>query len=172
MDRHIGSPTAFNLMLIFQFDGQGGFAAHPCFLRHKEMSSPKEASRSGLSRPKASLQPRLSSLSIEEGYFARSSLPPTSSPQHPSSPDLPASLALPVTRTRSSPPQSPVPLRGGPSVSVDDDSASIRSFVPTLAAGDDLEAMLSEMLGSDARWRIEQGDEFDDDEWEGHSQSD
>jgi hypothetical protein len=57
-------------------------------------------------------------------------------------------------------------------VSVDDDSVSIRSFVPTIAAGDDLEAMLSEMLGSDAQWRIEQGDEFDDDEWEGHSQSD
>lgn len=46
-------------------------------------------------------------------------------------------------------------------MSVDDDSASIRSFVPTLSAGDDLEAMLSEMLGSDAKWRIEQDDDID-----------
>jgi hypothetical protein len=134
------------------------------------MSSPKEAGRSSLSRPNVPLQPRLSSLSIEEGYIARSQTPLTSSPQHPSSPDLPASLALPLSRTRSSTPQSPVPLRGGPSVSVDDDSASIRSFVPTLAAGDDLEAMLSEMLGSDARWRIEQDDDLD--VWDGQSDDD
>jgi hypothetical protein len=126
------------------------------------MSSPKkDEGKGGPSRPTAPL-PRLSSLSIEEGYFARPQLPSSPSPQRPSSPDLPASLALPLSRTRSSTPQSPgVPLRAGPSVSVDDDSASIRSFVPTLSAGDDLEAMLSEMLGSDAKWRIEQDDDID-----------
>jgi vacuolar fusion protein MON1 len=50
---------------------------------------------------------------------------------------------------------------------VDDDSASIRSFVPTVSAGDDLEAMLSEMLGTDARWRLEQDDDINI--WEGQS---
>ena len=42
--------------------------------------------------------------------------------------------------------------------------------MPTLAAGDDLEAMLSEMLGSDARWRIEQDDDLD--AWDGQSDDD
>ena len=66
------------------------------------------------------------------------------------------------------------PLRAGPSISVDDDNASIRSFVPTVSAGDDLEAMLSEMLGSDARWRMEMdGDgDGDGDVWEGQSDED
>ena len=130
------------------------------------MSSPKEEGKGGPSRPTAPL-PRLSSLSIE---IDRPQLPLSSSPQRPSSPELPASLALPLSRTRSSTPQSPgVPLRAGPSVSVDDDSASIRSFVPTLSAGDDLEAMLSEMLGSDAKWRIEQDDDID--VWDAQSDS-
>jgi hypothetical protein len=125
------------------------------------MSSLKEEGTGGPSRPSA-LLPRLSSLSIGEGYFARPEVPSSPSPQRQSSPDLPASLTLPLSRTRSSTPLSPgVPLRAGPSVSVDDDSASIRSFVPTLSAGDDLEAMLSEMLGTDAKWRIEQDDDID-----------
>jgi hypothetical protein len=50
---------------------------------------------------------------------------------------------------------------------VDDDSASIRSFVPTVSGGEDLEAMLSEMLGTEARWRLAQDDDID--VWEGHS---
>lgn len=57
---------------------------------------------------------------------------------------------------------------------MDDDSASIRSFVPTVAAGDDLEAMLSEMLGSETRWRLEQEQDENDniDLWEDLSEDD
>jgi len=115
-----------------------------------------------------------SRLSIEDDYFTRSQIPteaPTDSlPARSPSTDLPASLALPLTRTRSSTPNTATPLRAGPSVSVDDDSASIRSFVPTVSAGDDLEAMLSEMLGSDSRWgRMEQLDE-DVHVWDGESE--
>ena len=141
------------------------------------MSSPKEGGVVEASRLEAPLQSaasRLSGLSIEEDYFTTSQIPPAAGDNSSPSPntELPASLALPLARTRSSTPQSPRgPLRAKPSVSLDDDSASIRSFVPTLSAGDDLEAMLSEMLGSDARWRIEH-DEFDDDGWEGQSESD
>jgi hypothetical protein len=134
------------------------------------MSSPKQVGVVEPSRQEAPLPSatsRLPGLSLEEDYFATPQIP-VSSPS-PNT-ELPASLALPLGRTRSSTPQSPVPLRAKPSVSVDDDSASIRSFVPTLSAGDDLEAMLSEMLDSDARWRLEQ-DEFDDG-WEGQSESD
>jgi len=40
--------------------------------------------------------------------------------------------------------------------------------VPTISAGDDLEAMLSEMLGSDARWRMDQEGAID--AWEGQSE--
>jgi hypothetical protein len=118
---------------------------------------------------------RLATVSLNEDYFDQSQLPQTPSEsgevvQRPTSTELPASLALPLSRTRSSTPQTPVPLRAGPSVSVDDDSASIRSFVPTLTAGDDLEAMLSEMLGGDGRLRMEQNDEIDI--WEGESEGD
>jgi hypothetical protein len=133
------------------------------------MSSPKRGGLidpSRLEAPLPSAASRLSGLSIEEDYFATPQTP-VSSPSPGT--ELPASVALPLARTRSSTPQSPVPLRALPSVSVDDDTVSIRSFVPTLSAGDDLEAMLSEMLGSDARWRMEQ-DEFD--AWEGQSESD
>ena len=132
------------------------------------MSSPKRGSIIEPSRLEAPLQSaasRLSGLSIEDDYFSTPQIP-VSSPSPGT--ELPASVALPLASTRSSTPQSPVPLRAKPSVLVDDDTVSIRSFVPTLSAGDDLEAMLSEMLGSDARWRIEQ-DEFDD--WEGQSES-
>jgi vacuolar fusion protein MON1 len=114
-----------------------------------------------------------SRVSIEEDYFARSQIPASannSTPPRPSSTDLPASLALPLTHSRSSTPNASTPLRAGPSISVDDDSASIRSFVPTVSGGDDLEAMLSEMLGSDARWRMEQDDDID--VWEGESEDD
>ncbi len=133
------------------------------------MSSPEregiiEPSR--LEVPLQSAASRLSGLSLEEDYFTTPQIP-VSSPSPVT--ELPASVALPLASTRSSTPQSPGPLRAKPSVLVDDDTVSIRSFVPTLSAGDDLEAMLSEMLGSDARWRIEQ-DEFDD--WEGQSESD
>lgn len=138
------------------------------------MSSPKQGGAVEPSRLEAPLQSaasRLSGLSIEEDYFTSSQIPPPANSPSPNT-EVPASLALPLARTRSSTPQSPGgPLRAKPSVSLDDDSASIRSFVPTLSAGDDLEAMLSEMLGSDGRWRIEQ-DEFDDDGWEGQSESD
>jgi hypothetical protein len=133
------------------------------------MSSPKRGGLidpSRLEAPLPSAASRLSGLSIEEDYFATPQIP-VSSPSPGT--ELPASVALPLARTRSSTPQSPVPLRALPSVSLDDDTVSIRSFVPTLSAGDDLEAMLSEMLGSDARWRMEQ-DEFD--AWEGQSESD
>ena len=42
--------------------------------------------------------------------------------------------------------------------------------MPTVSAGDDLEAMLSEMLGSDSRWgRMEPLDE-DVDVWDGESE--
>ena len=113
-----------------------------------------------------------SRLSIEEDYFIRPQIPTAdSTPARPSSTDLPASFALPLTRTRSSTPNAATPLRAGPSISVDNDSASIRSFVPTVSGGDDLEAMLSEMLGSDSRWgRMDQGNE-DVDFWEGESES-
>lgn len=119
-----------------------------------------------------------SRLSIEEDYFTRSKIPSPSSPDEPpnrpSSTDLPASLALPLTRSRSSTPNTATPLRARPSTSVDDDNASIRSFVPTVSAGDDLEAMLSEMLGSDTRWRMEQDEDIDvwEAESEGNSDSD
>src|SRR5437762_10661155 len=84
-------------------------------------------------------------------------------PQRPSSTEFPASLVLPLSRPRASTtPNTPSSLRAGPSVSMDDDSASIRSFVPTVAAGDDLEAMLSEMLGSETRWRLEQEQDEND----------
>lgn len=112
---------------------------------------------------------RLSALDDE--YFAHPQLPAElTSLQRTSSTELPASLALPLSRTRSSTTSTVTPLRAGPSLSVDDDNASIRSFVPTLSADDDLEAMLDEMLGSDARWRIEQNDDID--VWEGESESD
>ena len=115
-----------------------------------------------------SAAPQLAALSIEEESFTRSQV---TSPQRPSSTELPASLALPLSRTRSSTyPNTPTSLRAGPSISVDDDNASIRSFVPTFAAGDDLEAMLSEMLDSDARWRMEHDDDID--VWEGQSEDD
>lgn len=42
--------------------------------------------------------------------------------------------------------------------------------MPTVSAGDDLEAMLSEMLGSDTRWRMEQDEDID--VWEGESEGD
>jgi hypothetical protein len=112
---------------------------------------------------------QLSDLSIEEDYFARSPIP--ASPQRPSSADLPASFALPLARTRSSTsPNTPTSLRAGPSISVDDDSASVRSFVPTVTGGEDLEAMLNEMLGSETRWRMDHDDDID--VWEGQSEDD
>ena len=137
------------------------------------MSSPRQAGTVEPSRLEAPIQSaasRLSGLSLEEEYFTTPQVPVPS--PSPNGTELPASLALPLSRTRSSTPQSPgpPPLRAKPSVSVDDDSVSIRSFVPTISAGDDLEAMLSEMLGSDARWKMEQ-DEFED-MWEGQSESD
>ena len=148
------------------------------FLKEIVMSSSGDGGTKGVSPPEItqSAASRLASLSLNEDYFNQPQSTPASEsgeggPPRPASPDLPASLALPLARTRSSTPQSPVPLRAGPSVSVDDDSASIRSFVPTLTAGEDLEAMLSEMLGSDTRWRMEHGEE-EIDVWEGESEGD
>ena len=116
--------------------------------------------------------PSSSRLSMEEDYLASPQMSPSSAlsspPMRPSSSELPASVALPLTRSRSSTPQTATPLRAGPSISVDDDNASIRSFVPTVSAGDDLEAMLSEMLGSEARWPVELDDDVDI--WEGQSE--
>ena len=113
--------------------------------------------------PSATSQP--SEISIVAEYFAQPQIPDEQRAERLSGTDLPASLALPLASTRSSTPTTASPLRAEPSVSVDDDSVSVRSFVPTLAVGDDLETMLSEMLGSDARWRMEQ----DDDVWESQS---
>ena len=112
-----------------------------------------------------------SPLSIDEDYFHSSQI--ADATQRLGSPELPASLALPFTRTRSStpntdPPQSP--LRAAPSASVTDDAASIRSFRTNNPVGDDLEAMLSEMLGSDVKWQMGQDDEVDI--WEGASDDD
>lgn len=132
------------------------------------MSLPKdsETDASRLEVPIALAASQLSSLPIEEDYFALSQKDTVSGLLNT---DLPASLALPLSRTRSSTtPNTPTPLRAGPSISVDDDNASIRSFVPTLAAGDDLENMLSEMLDSETRWRMDE----DIDVWEGQSEDD
>jgi hypothetical protein len=133
--------------------------------------------------PRPSTLTRLSALSIDEEYFAQppqqhqqqqpaapTLASPSSSSPRPASTDLPASLAFPLSRQRSSTspaPASASPLRAAPSVSVDDDTASIRSFVPTVSASDELEAMLSEMLGGE-RW-IKEDDELDMDIWEGES---
>ena len=134
------------------------------------MSLPKdsETDASRLEVPIALAASQLSSLSIEEDYFPLSQKDTIASGL--SNTDLPASLALPLSRTRSSTtPNTPISLQAGPSISVDDDdNASIRSFVPTLAAGDDLETMLSEMLDSDTRWRMDE----DIDVWEGQSEDD
>lgn len=134
-----------------------------------------------LEAPRPSALTRLSALSIDEEYFAQPpqqyqqqqpaarTLASPSSPR-PGSTGLPASLALPLSRQRSSTspaPASTPPLRAAPSVAVDDDTASIRSFVPTVSASDELEAMLSEMLGSE-RWIKEDG-ELDLDIWGGES---
>ena len=131
------------------------------------MSLPKEdrETDASLEVPIASAASRLT---IEDDYFSLSQMDTTAPGL--SSPDLPASLALPLSRPRSSTttPNTPNFLRAGPSISVDDDSASVRSFVPTLAAGDDLENMLSEMLGNETRWRMEE----DIDVWEGQSEDD
>jgi First Longin domain of FUZ, MON1 and HPS1 len=111
-------------------------------------------------------------LPIDEDYFHPSQIN-TDITQRPASTDLPASLALPLSRTRSSTPNTDSPhspLRAGPSTSVTDDSVSIRSFATNTPAGDDLEAMLSEMLGSDARWQMGHDDEVD--VWEGESDDD
>jgi hypothetical protein len=123
-----------------------------------------------LQAPMPSTLPPLSALSIDEEYFAQRHLPATPQSPRPASTDLPASLALPLSRARSSTsPASPPSLRAAPSVSLDDDNASIRSFVPTVnTTGDDLEAMLSEMLGAEARWKIDD----DLDIWEGQSEGD
>ena len=133
------------------------------------MSLPKDGKTdtSRLEVPTASAASQLPSLSIEEDYFPLAQINTTAPGL--SNTELPASLALPLSRTRSSTaPNTPTFLRAGPSVSVDDDNASIRSFVPTLAAGDDLENMLSEMLGSETRWRTDE----DIDVWEGQSEDD
>ena len=136
----------------------------------KRMSLPTEDRETNASRlevPTVSAASRLPSLSVEEDYFTLSEIDTTAPGL--SITDLPASLALPLSRTRSSTtPNTPTSLRAGPSIYVDDDSASIRSFVPTLAAGDDLENMLSEMLGSETRWRMDE----DIDVWEGQSEDD
>jgi hypothetical protein len=133
------------------------------------MSLPREGLH-GLNIPLESATSRLSSLSIEDDYFGHSQIKAESDAlPRPSTTDLPPSLALPLS-PQSSTSNTPVPLRAGPSTSVDEDGASIRSFVPTLSAGDDLETMLSEMLGSDARWRMEEGDDVDF--WEGQSEDD
>lgn len=141
------------------------------------MSSTDARGTKGISPPaiSQSAEARLAAVSLEEDYFGRSQVPESNTRsadplQRPTSTELPASLALPLSRTRSSTPQTPVPLRAAPSISVDDDTASVRSFVPTVTGGDDLEAMLSEMLGSDSRWRMEQ--EEDIDVWEGQSEDD
>jgi len=144
-------------------------------LTFEAMSSPREGRGQESSfRLEIPLVSSGSRLSIEEDYFTRSKIPtspsPDDSPARPASTDLPASLALPLTRSRSSTPNTATPLRAGPSISVDDDSASVRSFVPTVSAGDDLEAMLSEMLGSDTRWRMEEDEDID--VWEGESEGD
>jgi hypothetical protein len=137
------------------------------FCRSQLMTEEVAGSESSRLKVPTQLAARLSSLSIDEEYFAPSQTP--AEPPRPASTDLPASLALPLSRTRSSTsPNTPASLRAGPSISVDDDSASIRSFVPTISVGDDLEAMLSEMLGSETRWRIEDGDDIDI--WEGQSE--
>ena len=133
------------------------------------MSLPKEGTAtdaSDLEGPIASEASRSSSLPAEVDYFTRSQLYTT--PPGLSNTDLPASLALPLARTRSSTTISNTPnfLRAGPSTLIDDDNASIRSFVPTLAAGDDLENLLSEMLGSETRWRMDE----DIDIWEAQSE--
>lgn len=136
------------------------------------MSSPGLGGKSDASRFKGSIQSaasQISSLSIEENYFGQPQLPLNSSPQRPPSTDLPASLALPPSGTRTSTPNTATPLRAGPSILVDDDTASIRSFAPTFTAGDDLEVMLSEMLGSDTRWRIEHDSDIDI--WEAESEN-
>ena len=141
------------------------------------MSFTDDGGSKGISPPtiSQSAAARIGTISLEEDYFAPSQIHEpntrTGDPlQRPASTELPASLALPLSRTRSSTPQTPVQLRAAPSISVDDDTVSVRSFVPAVTAGDDLEAMLSEMLGSDSRWRMEQ--EEDIDVWEGQSEGD
>jgi len=122
-----------------------------------------------LQAPRPSNTTRLSALSIDEEYFAQPQLPTSPHSPRPASTDLPAALALPRSRTRSSTsPATPSSLRAAPSVVLDDETASIHSFVPTITAGDDLEAMLSEMLGGDSRWQIDDNDELDI--WEGQSE--
>ena len=122
-----------------------------------------------LQAPRPSNTTRLSALSIDEEYFAQPQLPTSPHSPRPASTDLPAALALPRSRTRSSTsPATPSSLRAAPSVVLDDETASIRSFVPTIAAGDDLEAMLSEMLGGDSRWQMDDNDGLDI--WEGQSE--
>ena len=132
------------------------------------MSLPKEDKETDASRLEVPIASAASRLTIEDDYFSLSQMDTTAPGL--SSTDLPASLALPLSRPRSSTttPNTPNFLRAGPSISVDDDSASVRSFVPTLAAGDDLENMLSEMLGNESRWRMEE----DIDVWEGQSEDD
>ena len=135
----------------------------------EDMSAPGEGQNTKQrGKDHRALAPAMRLASMELGAARPRSPEEASSPQRPRSTDLPASLALPLARSRSSTPSSGSPLRGGPSTSVDDDSASVRSFVPTLSAGDDLEAMLSEMLGSDTRWRLDQDDDID--LWEGLSE--
>ena len=143
------------------------------------MSTPREGNGTESSRlevPIQSAPSQLSSLSIEENYFAHPQI--LSPQQRPPSTDLPASLALPLSHTRSSTSPNTTPsslLRAAPSTSIDDDNVSIRSFVPTVftaTGGDDLEAMLSEMLGSETRWRQNEDNNDDIDVWEGQSEDD
>lgn len=129
-----------------------------------------ETDSSQLEVPLPSTTSQLSSISIVAEYFAQPQIPNEQRAERLSGTDLPASFALPLASTRSSTPTTASPLRAEPSVSVDDDSVSVRSFVPTLAVGDDLETMLSEMLGSDTRWRTDQDDDID--VWESQSEGD
>jgi len=122
-----------------------------------------------LEAPRPSNITRLSALSIDEEYFTQPKLPASLHSPRPASTDLPAALALPQSRTRSSTsPATPSSLHAAPSVVLDDETASIHSFVPTIAAGDDLEAMLSELLGDSARWKMDDDDQLDI--WEGQSE--
>src|SRR5262245_18076325 len=100
---------------------------------------------SGIRQPELlqTLPSQVSSLTLEDGTAVRS--PTRGEGETPTSVELP-SLALPLSRTRSSTTAGTrTPLRAAPSISVDDDNASVRSFVPTLVSGgEDLEAMLGE----------------------------
>lgn len=124
----------------------------------------------GLEDLEAPKEPAASGISIEDEHFAQIQSPeaPNKLP-NPTNLDLPPHIAMPLSSIRSTSSGGRV-LREGPTTSIDEDNVSVRSFVPTLSARDDLETMLTEMLGSDGRWRIEDDDDFE--LWEDRSQGD